>query len=216
MNNKKVAEFLQKPLQEAFDAECRSYANYLKIYESLAKTWEELKKQEDELEEKKELEQKISDYNRSFNSSEFDEMKKLLNLSDSVARDFINAFSMYEGNTDLKGKMQDVKYEINKVSNLLNVFREKLYAIHTNVKYILDYVYDAKVELDFSGKNPIAERFFIFYYKSKDNFKYKRNIIKIEGCKLGKNFMKAYLAAGCEEERKAYEWILGKVMKSEI
>lgn len=216
MSNENVAEFLQKPLQEAFDAECRSYEIYLKTYESLFETFEKLEKQRNELEEKQELDEKVSDYNQIFNSSEFDKIKKLVNLSDSVVRDFINAFSMYEGRTDLEGKMQDIEYEIDRVSKLFKVFRERLWAIQTNVEYILNYVYDANVELDFSGKNPIAERFLIFYYKDKNNFKYRRNIIKIEGCKLGKNFLKAYLAAGCEEERKAYEWILGKVTKYEI
>ena len=217
MNNN-VAEFLQKPLQEAFDAECRSYEIYLKTYKSLFETLEKLEKQRNELEEKKELDEKVSRYNEAFHSSEFGEIRKIVNLSDSVAKDFIKAFYMYVVNTDLnlKGKIQDVKHEINKVSSLLNVFREKLYAIHTIVGYILNYVYDAKVELDFSEKNPIAERLFIYYYKSEDNFKYQRNIIKIEGCKLGESFMKAYLAAGCEEERKAYEWILEKVKKYEI
>lgn len=216
MNNENVAVFLQKTLQEAFDAECRSYEIYLKTYESLYETFEKLEKQRNELEEKKELDEKVSSYNEAFNSSEFDKIKKIVNLSDSVARDFINAFSMYEGKTDLEDKMQDIEYEIDRVSKLFKVFRERLCAIQTNVEYILNYVYDAKIELDFSGKNPIAERFFIFYYKDKNNFKYRRNIIKIEGCKLGKNFLKAYLAAGCEEERKAYEWILGKVIKYEI
>ena len=40
MNNERIAEFLQEPLQEAFDTECRSYEIYLKVYESMLETWE--------------------------------------------------------------------------------------------------------------------------------------------------------------------------------
>lgn len=53
MKSDNVAIILQKPLQEAFDTECRCYEIYLKIYESLVKVWEELKKQKGELEEKR-------------------------------------------------------------------------------------------------------------------------------------------------------------------
>ena len=62
MKSDNVAIILQKPLQEAFDTECRCYEIYLKIYESLVKVWEELKKQKGELEEKKELDEKVSSY----------------------------------------------------------------------------------------------------------------------------------------------------------
>ena len=44
MNNEKIAEFLQKPLQEAFDTECRCYEIYLKAYESMLETWKKLEK----------------------------------------------------------------------------------------------------------------------------------------------------------------------------
>ena len=51
MNNENVAEFLQEPLQEAFDTECRCYEIYLKAYESMLETWEKLESQADELKE---------------------------------------------------------------------------------------------------------------------------------------------------------------------
>ena len=216
MNNENVAEFLQKPLQEAFDAECRSYANYLKIYESLTKTWEKLKQQRDELKEKKKLDEKVSSYNQAFNSSEFDKIKELVNLSDSVARNFISAFSMYEGMSDLEGKIDEVEYEKDKVSRLLKVFREKLRTIQNNVNCIIDYVCDSNTKLEFPKKNPIAERLLIPYYSDGSNFDYCRNTIEIEGCKLGKSFMKAYCAEGYEEERKAVAWFEKEAKKYEI
>ena len=216
MNNENVAEFLQKPLQEAFDAECRSYANYLKIYESLVKVWEELKKQKDELEEKKELDEKVSSYNQAFNSSEFDKIRKLVSLSDSVARNFISAFSMYEGMSDLEGKIDEIGYEQDTVSRLLKTFKERLRAIQTDINSILDYVSEAKVKLEFPEKNPIAERFLIIYYSDGTRFDYCRNTIEIEGCKLGESFMKAYCAEGYEEERKAVGWFEKEAKKHKI
>ena len=216
MKSDNVAIILQKPLQEAFDAECRSYEIYLKIYENLFETLEKLEKQRDELEEKKELDEKVSSYNQAFNSSEFDEIKKLVNLSDSVARDFINAFSMYEGMSDLEGKIDDVVYEEDTVSRLLKAFREKLRTIQTNVNCIVEYVKDANTKLEFPKKNPIAERLLISYYSDTGNFDYCRNIIEIEGCKLGKNFLKAYLAEGYEEERKAVAWFEKEAKQYEI
>ena len=206
MNNEKIAEFLQEPLQEAFDAECRSYEICLKTYESMLETWEKLEVQEDELKEKQELDEKVSSYKQTFNSSEFDKIRKLVNLSDSVARNFISAFSMYEGMSDLTEKIDDIEYAQDTISRLYNAFRERLCDIQTNVNSILDYVSEKKVKLEFPEKNPIAERLLIPYYSDGSNFDYCRNTIEIEGCKLGESFMKAYCAEGYEEERKAVAW----------
>ena len=216
MKSDNVAIILQKPLQEAFDTECRCYEIYLKIYESLVKVWEELKKQKGELEEKKELDEKVSSYNQAFNSSEFDKIRKLVNLSDSVARNFISAFSMYEGMSDLEGKIDEVEYEKDTVSRLLKAFRERLHAIQANVICIIEYVKDANTKLEVSEKNPIAERLLISYYSDTGNFDYCRNIIEMEGCKLGESFMKAYCAEGYEEERKAVAWFEKEAKKYEI
>lgn len=216
MNNEKIAEFLQEPLQEAFDAECRSYEICLKTYESMLETWEKLEVQEDELKEKQELDEKVSSYKQTFNSSEFDKIRKLVNLSDSVARNFISAFSMYEGMSDLEGKIDEVEYEKDTVSRLLKAFRERLHAIQANVICIIEYVKDANTKLEVSEKNPIAERLLISYYSDTGNFDYCRNIIEMEGCKLGESFMKAYCAEGYEEERKAVAWFEKEAKKYEI
>ena len=60
MNNENVAEFLQEPLQEAFDTECRCYGIYLKAYESMLEKWKNLEMQLDELKEKQELDEYTS------------------------------------------------------------------------------------------------------------------------------------------------------------
>lgn len=216
MNNEKIAEFLQEPLQEAFDAECRSYEICLKTYESMLETWEKLEVQEDELKEKQELDEKVSSYKQTFNSSEFDKIRKLVNLSDSVARNFISAFSLYEGMSDLTEKIDDIEYAQDTISRLYNAFRERLRDIQTNVNSILDYVSEKKVKLEFPEKNPIAERLLIPYYSDGSNFDYCRNTIEIEGCKLGESFMKAYCAEGYEEERKAVAWFEKEAKKYKI
>lgn len=216
MSNENVAEFLQKPLQEAFDAECRSYEICLKTYESMLETWEKLEVQEDELKEKQELDEKVSSYKQTFNSSEFDKIRKLVNLSDSVARNFISAFSLYEGMSDLTEKIDDIEYAQDTISRLYNAFRERLRDIQTNVNSILDYVSEKKVKLEFPEKNPIAERLLIPYYSDGSNFDYCRNTIEIEGCKLGESFMKAYCAEGYEEERKAVAWFEKEAKKYKI
>lgn len=216
MNNEKIAEFLQKPLQEAFDTECRCYEIYLKAYESMLETWEKLEMQLDELKEKQELDEKVSSYKQTFNSSEFDKIRKLVNLSDSVARNFISAFSLYEGMSDLTEKIDDIEYAQDTISRLYNAFRERLRDIQTNVNSILDYVSEKKVKLEFPEKNPIAERLLIPYYSDGSNFDYCRNTIEIEGCKLGESFMKAYCAEGYEEERKAVAWFEKEAKKYKI
>lgn len=216
MNNEKIAEFLQEPLQEAFDAECRSYEICLKTYESMLETWEKLEVQEDELKEKQELDEKVSSYKQTFNSSEFDKIRKLVNLSDSVARNFISAFSLYEGMSDLTEKIDDIECAQDTISRLYNAFRERLRDIQTNVNSILDYVSEKKVKLEFPEKNPIAERLLIPYYSDGSNFDYCRNTIEIEGCKLGESFMKAYCAEGYEEERKAVAWFEKEAKKYKI
>ena len=216
MNNEKIAEFLQEPLQEAFDAECRSYEICLKTYESMLETWEKLEVQEDELKEKQELDEKVSSYKQTFNSSEFDKIRKLVSLSDSVARNFISAFSLYEGMSDLTEKIDDIEYAQDTISRLYNAFRERLRDIQTNVNSILDYVSEKKVKLEFPEKNPIAERLLIPYYSDGSNFDYCRNTIEIEGCKLGESFMKAYCAEGYEEERKAVAWFEKEAKKYKI
>ena len=216
MNNEKIAEFLQESLQEAFDAECRSYEICLKTYESMLETWEKLEVQEDELKEKQELDEKVSSYKQTFNSSEFDKIRKLVNLSDSVARNFISAFSLYEGMSDLTEKIDDIEYAQDTISRLYNAFRERLRDIQTNVNSILDYVSEKKVKLEFPEKNPIAERLLIPYYSDGSNFDYCRNTIEIEGCKLGESFMKAYCAEGYEEERKAVAWFEKEAKKYKI
>ena len=215
-DDKTVKEILQKPLQEAFNAECRSYANYLRIYEMLIKMWEELEKQKDELEEKKELDEKVRTYNQALNSSEFDEIKKLVNLSDADVRKFINAFSMYKGMSDLKGKILDIEYEKDIVSKLLKAFKERLRDIQNNVTWIINYVYDANTKLEFPGQNPIAERFLIIYYSDEMRFKHRRKVIEIEGCKIGESFMKAYCSKGEEDEKQAYEWLVAEAKKYQI
>ena len=216
MNNEKIAEFLQEPLQEAFDAECRSYEICLKTYESMLETWEKLEVQEDELKEKQELDEKVSSYKQTFNSSEFDKIRKLVNLSDSVARNFISAFSLYEGMSDLTEKINDIEYAQDTISRLYNAFRERLRAIQTSVNGILYNVSEKKVKLEFPEKNPIAERCLIIYYSDRGNFDYGRNTIEIEGCKLGESFMKAYCAEGYEEERKAVAWFEKEAKKYKI
>lgn len=216
MNNEKIAEFLQEPLQEAFDTECRCYEIYLKAYESMLETWKKLEMQLDELKEKQELDEKVSSYKQTFNSSEFDKIRKLVNLSDSVARNFISAFSLYEGMSDLTEKIDDIEYAQDTISRLYNAFRERLRDIQTNVNSILDYVSEKKVKLEFPEKNPIAERLLIPYYSDGSNFDYCRNTIEIEGCKLGESFMKAYCAEGYEEERKAVAWFEKEAKKYKI
>ena len=216
MNNENVAEFLQEPLQEAFDTECRCYEIYLKAYESMLETWKKLEMQLDELKEKQELDEKVSSYKQTFNSSEFDKIRKLVNLSDSVARNFISAFSLYEGMSDLTEKIDDIEYAQDTISRLYNAFRERLRDIQTNVNSILDYVSEKKVKLEFPEKNPIAERLLIPYYSDGSNFDYCRNTIEIEGCKLGESFMKAYCAEGYEEERKAVAWFEKEAKKYKI
>ncbi len=214
MNNENVAEFLQKPLQEAFDAECRSYANYLTIYESLVKTWEDLEKQRDELEEKKKLEQKIVDYNRSFNSSEFDKMKKLLNLSDSEVEKITKSFSMYEPDATLSGKSLNLSYEITAIEGLLENLRESLRNIEKNVRKIVYRAHDSEAELKFPEENAVAERLLILCYYDTQYFDYYRKVIKIEDCKFSDNFVKAYLAI--EGEEKAYSWFVEEAKKYKI
>lgn len=216
MNNEKIAEFLQEPLQEAFDTECRCYEIYLKAYESMLETWKKLEMQLDELKEKQELDEKVSSYKQTFNSSEFDKIRKLVNLSDSVVRNFISAFSMYEGMSDLTEKIDDIECAQDTISRLYNAFRERLRDIQTNVNSILDYVSEKKVKLEFPEKNPIAERLLIPYYSDGSNFDYCRNTIEIEGCKLGESFMKAYCAEGYEEERKAVAWFEKEAKKYKI
>lgn len=216
MNNEKIAEFLQEPLQEAFDTECRCYEIYLKAYESMLETWKKLEAQMDELKEKQELDEKVNSYKQAFNSSEFDKIRKLVNLSDSVARNFISAFSLYEGMSDLTEKIDDIEYAQDTISRLYNAFRERLRDIQTNVNSILDYVSEKKVKLEFPEKNPIAERLLIPYYSDGSNFDYCRNTIEIEGCKLGESFMKAYCAEGYEEERKAVVWFEKEAKKYKI
>ena len=216
MSNENVAEFLQEPLQEAFDTECRCYEIYLKAYESTLETWKKLEMQLDELKEKQELDEKVSSYNQTFNSSEFDKIRKLVNLSDSVARNFISAFSMYEGMSDLTEKINNIEYAQDTISRLYNAFRERLRAIQTSVNGILYNVSEKKVKLEFPEKNPIAERLLIPYYSDGSNFDYCRNTIEIEGCKLGESFMKAYCAEGYEEERKAVAWFEKEAKKYKI
>ena len=216
MNNEKIAEFLQEPLQEAFDTECRCYEIYLKAYESMLETWKKLEMQLDELKEKQELDEKVSSYKQTFNSSEFDKIRKLVNLSDSVARNFISAFSLYEGMSDLTEKIDDIECAQDTISRLYNAFRERLRDIQTNVNSILDYVSEKKVKLEFPEKNPIAERLLIPYYSDGSNFDYCRNTIENEGCKLGESFMKAYCAEGYEEERKAVAWFEKEAKKYKI
>ena len=216
MSNENVAEFLQEPLQEAFDTECRCYEIYLKAYESTLETWKKLEMQLDELKEKQELDEKVSSYKQTFNSSEFDKIRKLVNLSDSVARNFISAFSMYEGMSDLTEKINNIEYAQDTISRLYNAFRERLRAIQTSVNGILYNVSEKKVKLEFPEKNPIAERLLIPYYSDGSNFDYCRNTIEIEGCKLGESFMKAYCAEGYEEERKAVAWFEKEAKKYKI
>lgn len=216
MNNERIAEFLQEPLQEAFDTECRSYEIYLKVYESMLETWEKLEMQLDELKEKQELDEKISSYNQAFNSSEFDKIKKLVNLSDSVAKSFISAFSVYEGMSGgLTEKMAAVEYMQKTISRCYSIFRKRLKDI-TSVSTILGCASDADVKLTFCEKNPIAERLLIIYYSDMNNFKYYRNIIEIKGCKLEKDFMRAYLAEGESEEEEAIAWFCEKAKKYKV
>ena len=216
MNNENVAEFLQESLQEAFDTECRCYGIYLNAYESMLETWKKLEMQLDELKEKQELDEKVSSYNQAFNSSEFDKIKELVNLSDSVARNLISAFSMYEGRSGLTEKMDAIEYVQDTISRLYNAFRERLRDIQTNVNSILDYVSEKKVKLEFPEKNPIAERLLISYYSDGGNFNYRRNTIEIEGCKLGNDFMRAYLAEGTIDEKEASAWFMKEAKKYEI
>ena len=216
MNNENVAEFLQEPLQEAFDTECRCYEIYLKAYESMFETWKKLEMQLDELKEKQELDEKISSYRQAFNSSEFDRIKKLVNLPDSVAKNFISAFSMYEGMCGLTEKMDTIEYMQSTISKLYQAFKKRLNGIPISVSNILDYASKANVKLEFREKNPTAEILLIIYYSDINNFEYYRNTIEVEGCKLGNDFMRAYLAEGTIDEEKASAWFMKEAKKYEI
>ena len=216
MNNENVAEFLQEPLQEAFDIECRCYGIYLKAYESMLEKWKNLEMQLDELKEKQELDEKISSYRQDFNSSEFDRIKKLVNLPDSVAKNFISAFSMYEGMCGLTEKMDTIEYMQSTISKLYQAFKKRLNGIPISVSSILDYASKANVKLEFREKNPTAERLLIIYYSDMNNFEYYRNTIEVEGCKLGNDFMRAYLAEGTIDEEKASAWFMKEAKKYEI
>ena len=217
MEGKSVAEILQKPLQEAFDAECRSYANYLELYESLFETCKELEKQRDELDEEKKLEQKIADYNRFFNSSEFDKMKKSLNLSDSELEKFTQAFSMYSPNPTLSDELIDLHYDITSIGEILEIARKSIRNIENNVKKIIYRVHDSGVELEFSEDYPFSVRLLILCYCDDIYFIfYRKKIIKIEDCKLSDDFMKAYLSKGYDDEKEAFVWFAEEAKKYKI
>ena len=159
---------------------------------------------------------KISSYRQDFNSSEFDKIKKLINLPDSVARNFISAFSMYEGMCGLTEKMDTIEYIQSTISRLYKDFKKRLNGISISVSNILDDASKENVKLEFREKNPIAERLLIIYYSDIYNFDYYRNTIEIEGCKLGKDFMKAYLAEGSSEEKEACAWFMNEAQKYKI
>lgn len=214
MKSDNVAIILQKTLQEVFDAECRSYANYLKIYEMLFKACEKLEKKVDELEEEKELIGKMKKLVQIFHSKEFDKISKSLNLSDSDVKKFVKAISMYKEDPSLESKLQDAEYEIDAQDNLLKMIRDNLHVIENNVKRIIDYVKDAEVELEFLEENPIAERLLVLVYCDGYAFENYRKVIKMEDCKFSDNFVKAYLAI--EGEEKAYSWFVEEARKYKI
>ena len=114
-------------------------------------------------------------YNQAFNSSEFDRIKKLVNLQDSVAKKLISAFSMYEGMCGLTEKMDTIEYMQSTISRLYQYFKKRLNGIPISVSNILDYASKANVKLEFREKNPIAERLLIIYYSDMCNFEYYRN-----------------------------------------
>ena len=121
---------------------------------------------------------------------------------------------MYKEDPNLESKLQDVEYEIDVQDNLLKMIRDNLHVIENNVKRIIGYVKDFEVELEFLEENPIAERLLVLLYCDGHYFDHFRTLIKIEGCKLSKNFMKAYLAK--EDKEEAYEWFLKESKKYKI
>ena len=214
MRSDNVANSLQKQLQEAFDAECRSYENYLKIYESLFKACEELRRQRDELEEEKDVIQKTEKLVQIFSSKEFDKINKLLNLSNSDVENFIKAISMYEADPNLESKLEDTEYKINIYEKLLEILRDNLHFIEKNTRIIAEYVKDTQLELEFLEENSIAERLLVLLYYDGYYFANCRKVIKIEDSKFSDNFVKAYLAI--EGEEKAYSWFVEEAKNYKI
>lgn len=214
MRSDNVAIILQKTLQEAFDTECRSYANYLEMYGILYTACEKLERKVDELEEEKEAIGKMKKLVQIFHSKEFDKISKSLNLSDSYVEKFVKAISMYKEDPNLESKLQDAEYEIDVQDNLLKMIRDNLHVIENNVKRIIGYVKDSEVELEFLEENPIAERLLVLVYCDGYSFANCRKVIKIGNCKFSNNFLKAYLAI--EDEEKAYSWFVEEAKKYKI
>ena len=112
--------------------------------------------------------------------------------------------------------MDTIEYMQSTISRLYKDFKKRLNGISISVSNILDDASKENVKLEFREKNPIAERLLIIYYSDMCNFEYYRNTIEIEGCKLGNDFMRAYLAEGTIDEKEASAWFMKEAKKYEI
>ena len=212
----KLEETLERLLQENFDAVCRIYAIYLEAYENLVEKCKKLEKQRRELKRREVIERQIVAVRCLFDTTNWHEITELLHLSDLDVAQIVKTCSKYEPDQMLTFKLSNFQYIIEKIDSLKEDIRDNLYNIVKNVKKIISYANVYGKKLEFSKENPVAERILVLCYYDSECFNHCRSVIKIEGCKLGESFMKAYCAEGYEEERKAVAWFEKEAKKYKI
>ena len=202
---------MRQTLQKLFEWECRNYAFYLQEYESIEKQYDTLETRKDEIEQNKKREAKVREVATLLKSAEFIQEKDKMDLPQNFA-EFEKAFSEY--------KVEDVREEIKYLYKqeewleaLLEKLRSKLRDSENVLFSYIDMAFDKGIKFLFPKNNKTAVRIFILYYCDSYNYKYRRNVIEPDKCKLNKTFMKAYLNTLNPEHLNANKWFEEKARK---
>lgn len=202
---------MREPLQELFENELRNYQFYSQKIKELKEEIQILENKQNELEQRQEVEEKTNSL-----------AKELRELQEAgfkfPKKSFDEIIQSLEDFRMLEGEMVRLEYITEKIATLEDIY--KIYRLRKeksmkNLFHYIRLVSEKNIQFIFEKDNQLVRRILILAYQDDYNFKYYRNVIKLDGCKLEKRFLKAYTAETQEEKEKAMEWFKNQAKKLE-
>lgn len=196
---------MQQMLQELFERECQNYSFYLQSLKIVSQQYDEMEKRKEEIIQEGKTEKRVKEVAELLKSEEFKNVKGRMGLPENFA-EVEKSFSEYKPDKGSTKRIAILSEQERILALFLEKLRENLKNSQVSIFYYIEIATKNKIKFIFPKDNQIARKIFVLYYADGFHFSRNRNVIEVNGCKLSKTFMKAYMAKTEEEQIKAIKW----------
>lgn len=193
---------MMEPLQELFENELRNYQFYSRKIKELREEIQILENKQDELERRQKVEDKTNGAANLLSTLK----KDGLSIPDESFEEVMQSLLDYKFLDGEKEELERINKRIRVLEDILTKFRTRKRICQKDLFDYIELASERKVQFVFEKDNQLARKIFILMYQDDFYFARNRNVIQLEGCKLSKQFLRAYTADTHEEKLKALEW----------